>query len=374
MIAQLDIRQERATRPVASAMAAFWAGFVQPSFFALALMAVVFVVAAGGVVLGVTPSAIAGPLGQYVPRAEDDAEGFATRDAYQLADPRTPAGTRPRLYVIGNSLIAQAFASAPALERDLRMVTDRDWNLYFMTTPLQGPLDEAALADYATSRHAGTVVLSLGFDRLYSDRDYLLRYYKMGRLGFRSEFADNLVSEYLDARPRRRTGIFLVDNRDFILRNATMTGLRMLAQQPAQQKIDIYVFRQTDIKLSTYSREILGSLRATYRHDGVAVKLLENTAAMLKERGNRIVFYQPTISEDLLKDPADRRRYEVHLANSVALAKRLGGHYCEAPAAAKPPPQAYRDYYHIDDSVWQEKLRVTLARCVAAANRERIPV
>ena len=323
---------------------------------------------------GVTPSALAGPLGQYVPRASDDAEGFATRDAYQLADPGTPAGTRPRLYVIGNSLVAQAFASAPALEHDLRNVTGRDWNLYVMTTPLQGPLDEAALADYATSRHSGTVVLSIGFDRLYSDRDYLLRYYKMGRLGFRSEFADNMVRQYLDTRPRRHTGIFLVDNRNFVLRNATMTGLRMLTRQPAEQKIDIYVFRQTDIKLSTYSREILASLRATYRHDGVAVKLLENTAAMLKERGNRIVFYQTTISDDLLTNPADRERYQIHLANSAALAKRLGGYYCEAPAAAKPPPQAYRDYYHIDDPVWQEKLRVTLAHCVAAANRERTPV
>ena len=371
MMAKLDIRQARAPRPFVSAAAALWAGFVQPSFLALAVMAVVFVTAASGILFGVTPSVMAGTLGQYVPRASDDSEGFATRDAYRLADPTVPAGDKPRLYVVGNSLIAQALASKPALERDLRIASDRDWNVTVMTTPLQGPLDEAALADFATRQHPGTVVLSIGFDRFYSNQNQLLRYYKMARLGLRSDLVDEQVRDILKAKPRRQTGVFLVDNRNFVLRNATMTGLRFLAQYPAEQKIDVYLFEQTHVKLSTYSREILNSLRANYRHDGVAVKLLESTAAMLRERGSHIVFFQIPISDALLTDPADRRRYDIHLANSVALAKRLGGYYCEPRADARPPSQAFRDYYHIADPASQEKLRVTLARCVTDANRER---
>lgn len=348
---------------------AFWSGFNTPSLFALAVMVVSFVATALGVLVGVTPTRLAGPLAPYLARGSTDAEGFATSEAFQLAYGPKTSGGPPRLYIIGNSLIAQALASDERMTADMRKATRREWDVRFLISPLQGALDEAALADYATRQTPGIVMLSSGFDRLGSDTAELLKYYRMARLGFRSEWPDEQVRSILNARPRRTTGNFLFDNRFFFIRNASMISLRYATRQPAEYRIDSYIFKQTDIKLSTYSAEILKNLKANYRPGKIAVALLTDTANRLKARGNRIVLFEAPISPALLANPVDRERYEIHLQEMARLSANLGAYYCRLPDGVAVPPSIFRDYYHIADPAWQERLRVRLAECVADMTR-----
>lgn len=348
---------------------AFWSGFTTPSLFALVVMVVAFVATALGVFVGVTPTQLAGPLAPYLARGSTDAEGFATSEAYKLAYGPKTVGGPPRLYIIGNSLIAQALASDERMTADMHRATRRDWDVRFLISPLQGALDEAALADYATRQTPGIVMLSSGFDRLGSDTAELLKYYRMARLGFRSEWPDEQVRSILNARPRRTTGNFLFDNRFFFIRNASMISLRYATRQPAEYRIDSYVFKQTDIKLSTYSTEILNNLKANYRPGKIAVDLLTDTATRLKARGNRIVLFEAPISPALLANPVDRERYEIHLQEMARLSANLGAYYCRLPDGVAVPPSIFRDYYHIADPAWQARLRARLAECVADVTR-----
>jgi hypothetical protein len=353
-----------------AALAALWAGFTQPSLFALCTIAIMSVATVVAAFILVTPEKLSGPFGAYLVTTSEDVEGAATKNAYILVDPRKPITITPHLYVVGNSLIAQAFADGPKLDKALEADTGKTWQTYFMTTGSQGPLDEAALVDYATMHQPGVVVLPINFDRFDDDVKEMMKFYRMGRLGFRSDLADNQVKHILKQRPRRKTGVFIVDNRFFFLRNASIMGLRFLTQQPAEQKIDAFVFRPVAKKLVTYKRDIVGSLRENYQHPELATALLESTAQTIRERGSRMVFFQVPISKILLDNPADYQRYLTHLAKSEELAKRLGGVYCKPPGDAVLPTNLFSDYYHLANPVWQDKMRKILARCVADVQRE----
>lgn len=348
---------------------AFWAGFTQPSGWALLLMLATAVVTAAILVTTLTPKTLAGPLGVYLPNQAEDAEGFATREALRLAYNDTTAPHRPRLYVPGNSVIAQALASDTAMKRTLDRQADHDWDVVFLTTPIQGPLDEAALLDYATRHRPGIVALSISTDRLSSDADHHLKYYRYGRIGFRSELADRKVERFLNARPRRTTGIFLLDNRAFYLRNAQMSALRFVTRKPAERTIDMYLTPQTETTLKVFRSEILDNVRSNHRPGTLAVDMLAATSEFLRARGNKIIFFNVPISGAVLDNPDDHRRYQVHLAEAERLSGELGGHYCGLTPEQSPPPSAYRDYYHIEDAAWQERMRARLAECVAAVHQ-----
>jgi hypothetical protein len=352
-----------------SCWAALWAGFTQPSAVALALVAVTFIATAACMIIFVTPARLAGPMGIYLPRAADDAEGFATRDALRGAHEVKQPNAPPRIYVPGNSIIAQAFGNDEALKRNLKTRMGHEWDVMFLTTPIQGALDEATLLEYATRQRPGIVVLSISTDRLNSDVAHLLKYYRYGRLGFRSDLADRQVTEILKADPRRRTGFFLFDNRFFYLRNTDIMTLRLLTGQVAERKIDIYLLPQTDTSRQRLRQEILENIRINHKPGQVTVDLLASTAEYLRARGNRIIFFNVPVSEEVLGNPADRQLYETHNREAEQLAGQLGGHYCGVTADQTPPPSAYHDYYHIGDAVWQERLRRRLAECVAEVQR-----
>jgi hypothetical protein len=353
---------------LASIGSALWAGFVQPSLFSLILMILVFAATVLTVFVGVTPARMSGPFGDYLARTSDDAEGFATRDAYRLADPGKPISRVPHIYVIGNSLIAQSFANVPKLAKALETTTHRTWDAFIMTSGAQGALDEAALVDYATKRQPGVVVLSVGFDRFENNPGKLMYYYKLARLGFRSDLAEDEVKNIVKASPKRRTGIFILDNKLFFLRNANTIGLRLLALHPAEQRVDNFIYNQTPEHLAKYRQGILDSLRQNYQHGDLAVSLLANTISAAQARGSKVILFQTPVSEAVLTDPADRKRHAVHVARSAALAARLGASYCSPPASGVLPDRIFKDYYHLKDAAWQERFRMILAECVSASN------
>lgn len=359
-----------ARSPLRAALAAFWTGFTQPSLFALLGMAIMFVMTAIVIVISFTPERFAGPLGAYLLTSSEDVEGAATRHAFELASPRRAVSATPHLYVLGDSLIAQSLANEAKLNAAVEAQTGQTWATYVMTMGSQIPLDEAALVDYATSRQPGTVVLPMNFGRFDGDIKPMMRFYRMGRLGFRSDLADYQVKEILKERPRRRTGIFLFDNRFFYLRNARMMGLRLLLRNPVEQRVDNFREPVASEKLPANRLKIMAGLQRGYLHPKLLTELLTHTTKTIRARGSRVIFFQPPISKFLLENPVDYERFRIHLAKSEQLAKRLGAYYCKPPGDATLPTNLFADSYHLIDPAGQEAMRRVLARCVADMQRK----
>lgn len=352
-------------------LTAFWRGFVTPTPFALGLMLTVFAVTALLACVLVTPRAVVGQMGAYLPRSTKDTEAFATREALRLAISPAPKDA-PRLYVVSDSILAHAFASDRLTAEAMQTATSHPWDVAFLTTPLQGPFDEAALAEYATKQRPGVVVLSLSFDRFGLKKDDLIAQYRMGRVGVRSDWADEAVAS-VGEEPTRRTGIYVIDNRNFLLRNASIAMARALVGRPAERRIDAYLMHPplSETALAGQRQAILKHLRAPVPPDDIGVELLTETVQRLKAAGNTVVFVENPVSETLYETAADRARYASYIERSTALARQLGVSYCQLAARFQPPPAVFPDYIHVDDRAAQARLRAVLADCVIAALDEK---
>jgi len=362
--------QKPAPGRFADTMAQLWTGFHTPSLVALGLMALTFTATTVAAIFCITPSLLAGQFGTYLARDFEDDAGFVTHEAYRLASPETRPGSTKRVSVLGNSIIGQAFANGERLDDDLDRLTHHNWDVTMLTTGQQGPLDEAALVDYATKQDPGIVVLPIGFDRFESDPAEIMKYYRLGRIGIRSDLADYQARHLVGSKPRRRVGVLLFDNRNFFIRNGSIIALRAAFRQAPERRVDVYIFRHNAEKLKSYRRDLMKFLKHNYQHGELATNLLKSTTDTVKSRGGRVVFFQPPLAPNLFQTAAERHRYAVHLAKSAALAKELGGYYCHPSAAAHPPTEAFADFFHLKDPKWQARLRVVLARCIADAAQE----
>lgn len=351
----------------------FRAGLMAPTGYAFCLM--IGVVAGLLLLVGLSfnQERIVGPAGAYLARDASDSDAFATREAIHLAiAPRTTMAT-PRLFLFGDSIVAQAFANEVALERDLHAATGTTWQASFLTTAAQSTLDEAALVDKATRRQQGVVVLPLSVTRYGYTTHELVNYYRDGRLGFRSKWADDDI-RMLGEEPAFRTGIYAIDNRKFIARHLWM-DLRALAHQPVPRRVDSYVLPE-HINAAILAEQrvgILAALRGPMRDDDVSIRLLANTARRLKARGHILVFAEDPINAAAFEASSDRALYTAYLARSQALAARLGGFYCPLQRGGSSQSTTFADYFHVKDAREQSRLRLILADCVAAAVRGGTP-
>lgn len=350
-------------------LAAFWQGFVAPTRTALALMALMFLVTAAVVCAGFTPQLIAGPIGLYLPRSDRDAESFATREALSLSTPKVLADPTPRVYVISDSVLAQAFASDIETSKALQAATGKHWNATFLTTPLQGPLDEAALADQVAHGPKGVVVLPLSFERFGDTRDNLIATYQMQRLGLRSQWADQNVAA-LGGTPRRILGVYALDNGAFVLRSTGIMSARLALGRASTRQIDRYVTPSlTEAELAKRRGVILSRLHASQNPDDLGMKIMADTVSRLRASGQTVVFAEEPVSEALFAGPEDKVLYGAYLARSAETARALGGVYCRLAERGQIAPEAYPDYIHLIDPAHQAQLREALARCVARAYR-----
>lgn len=350
------------------AFTSFWRGFVTPSWVALCLTIITCAVTGVLVFSLFTPTRLAGPLGAYLPRSTHDTEGFATRDALALSRNSASSSRLPALYVIGDSIMAHMFASDVLTARALRAVTGQSWHVSFLTTPLQGELDEATLADYATRMQPGVVVLALSIDRFDEQPASLIELYWMGRLGLRSDWADQDVA-MLGGQLRKRTGIYAVDNGQFLLRNVASMVIHMIFGKGPVRRIDDFVpSRGFDPKSLEDQREaMLRALRNPMHSNSLGIRLLAETVRRLRARGTKVVFVEQELNAKLFNESVDRSKYEEYLQNSPAIAKALGGAYCRLGKFYRPAPAAFADYIHIINKVSQDELRRALAICVAGA-------
>ncbi len=354
-------------------LTSFWSGFATPSATAAGLMLASGLVAAVAVCTLFTPQLVAGPMGQYLSRSIYDNESYATREALGLALTAQAADKGARsLYLISDSNNAHAFASDTETAAALERSTGKPWRATFMTTGSQGPLDEATLADYATRHGPGVVILSGSFERFGDDREEMLRYYHMERLGIRSDWADQKLRDD-GIKPRWRTGVYAIDNANFMLQHGGMMLLRALVHKAVPRQIDNFVPRHaTDERQRAMQRRIvIGRLRHGIDPRGFGVRYLTDTVHKLQARGNVVIFAEETNSADLFYGPQDRALYDVYLAKSKALAQSLGAGYCRLADAYDPPPSAYSDYVHVIDRTVQARLRQALAECVAAELKSR---
>lgn len=342
---------------------AFWRGFVAPTPFALGLMVVSFVLTAWIASVVPTPERIAGSWGQYLPRSEKDNEAFATREALTLSLPSAPGDTAPQLTILGSSISAHAFASEPGMADAIRAATGKDWHVSILTTPLQGTVDEAALADHATRRRSGVVVLSIGFMRFGAPAKEYVDLGRMERLGIRSDWADAQM-RMLGGEPRRQTGNYAVDNRNFLLRNADVLLLRWLGGNPARRRIDAYW--QPRASHETQHREMLEYLERSAKPDPVGVKLLDDIVRRIEARGSSVVLFEEPVNPALLDDQTHSALYENHIVRSAKVAASVGAFYCRPAQPLRPTTADYGDFDHIAVPAAQARQRQALAACVAA--------
>jgi len=355
---------------VVETIVAFWTGFVQPTRFALLLMIATFTAGTLAMGLGITPSTLAGRLGDYIPKNFADSDAFLTIRMFRMAENTAAPDGTPNLYVVGDSRMAHALASESGLETALHTATGRSWHAEMLTTPQQMVLDASALIDTVTKGKPGIVVMAIGAGRLTSSKEDELHFYRMARLGFRSKWQDEQV-RLLGEKPRRVTGNYVIDNRNFLLRNASNTVRNLVYYGPPVRRIDAYTIgvRFSPKEWKFFHDTVLSDLRtAANRPDPTTIRLLEDTARRLEARGNRLIVFEPPISDRTFTNEGDRRDYQNYIKLAADLTKRMGGYYC-LPSDVHPPASAFADFHHLTNPYWQGRLRIALSKCIEAATK-----
>lgn len=349
-------------RKFRAAAVGLWAGFVTPSSNALLLMLASCAAPGLAVCLLITPRLLAGPMGIYLPSAQDT-EASATRKALTPGNlPLGPANPQ-RLCVLGDSVLAHSFADEAATAAQLRRATGRPWQAIFLTTGDQDPLERAALADYATRPGPCVVVLPLSFERRMSAGE-IIRLDSFDRLGVSSPWADAVRLGL--GRGRRPTGVYAIDHGHFLLREAPGFIWRLVTQKPETTAVDAYAPKAplSSPELARRRLLIVASLK-DQTDSRLSEHLLGDLVARLKARGARVEFVEEEFSPALFATPYDLALYQAYLDRSARAAVRLGGSYCRLSDAYQPPAEQYPDFLHLTDRQSQSRLRAALAQCVA---------
>jgi hypothetical protein len=343
-----------------------WRGFVSPSGFAFTLILATALLSAAALCAVVTPSLLAGPLGVYLPRSTKDSEAAATHKALALAiDAPTPGV--PRLCMVSNSVLAHSFADEAGTAKDLKAATGQGWQVTFLTTPLQGPIDQAVLADYATRQSPCLVVMGMNFMRYSMTKEQVERLDTLVRLGVTSPWG-NVERAEIGLSNGRHLGIYALDNSRFLLRRAPTFAARMLLRRPAVPPIADYAPDKPlgDGELAKRRDIITAGLFQT--NNDLPDRTLRRLMELLKARHSPVLFVEEPVSPDLFRTAAEKAAYQSYLARSERTAKDMGGSYCRLQAAFQPPASQYADYLHLINPGSQERLRQGLASCVASTH------
>ena len=348
----------------------FGKALVTPSRLTFALMMATFAGLLAIGCWGITAEFLAGPSGRFLARDSEDNYAFTTREALQLAL-LSKARAEPRLYVLGDSIVAQAFVGEEDMAGMLARETGHAWGVSILTTGGQDPLSEAALADFATRRTPGIVVIPLYPTRFQFSRQDLIDLYKLRPIGLSSAWADRQVVA-LKGSPDPRIGIYAIDNHKFLLRNLPAFGWRFATGRAAARSTYGYVrFRRPD-ELKRQRDVVLTALRkGAIDTEGDAARILAHTTRALIERGNTVIFVEAPFNEKIFETARDRALYEDYLRKTPAFAASLGARYCPLGRTDLPTTMKFADYFHQVDPATQVFFSRSLARCVVRAAAER---
>ena len=358
-------------RSTLASLTAFWNGLVTPTPRTCLYSVGVFAAVLASVCAVFSPDRLAGPLGAYLPASPRDNESFVTREALQLARTTPQLDPRPHLHVIGSSIEGHAFVDPQAFAQALQAGTGQRWQVSLLTTPRQGAIDEAAIADYATRGVPGVTLLPFGPIRFGPTEQEERELVGLRRLGLPSPWAADQTAA-IGEQPRFLTGIYALDARDFLanglpglLRNL-LTGRRPPRRVDAYSpdQLDFHDTPEQDRKLTERFRQSI--IRGT-RPDAQDRQQLANIVGKLRERGSIVILFEEPVNLSVIASPADRLAYARYLAAAPDLAKRLGAHYCRPTGAAVPAVSDFVDRDHLGAAAAQAAMRATVARCVAQA-------
>lgn len=282
----------------------FWEGFSTPSALAFRVFCIALAATCAFCLWFFSETTLAGPLGRYLPRTGQDAEGFATHEALRAGH---TAPDRPRIVILGTSTLAQAIGPGKTLKDGLLAATGHDWEIVNLTTPLQAPTDQFALAERALDSQGADsppviVVLGFGLQRLRWTAARTLEMAAMPRLGLRSAWADAEMTQ-LGGTPQPRSGFYLRDNLDFVLINGSEALMRLVLLSPAKRRIDSYA-EGGPHGPRLEARRIMGEdIRAGLPQLAPLQAGIERLAAHLAARPNtRLVLIEEPLSPALVAD------------------------------------------------------------------------
>ena len=348
-------------------LAAFWSGASTPSRTGLAALLAAFTATLAFSVWFFSPTAMAGRMGDYLPRSPLDAEAFATVQAVRLG---THWIELPTIIALGSSTIAQSLGDGSATLEELHAATGQNWSFISLTTPQQSPLDQIALLQTALAGHQPdgpplVILLSTSGQRLTWTPQRILDGTFQNRLGLQSSWATEEIAQ-LNGTPPRQTGMYVIDNFGFVCLNGTEALLRMALGRPAEQRIAAYA---TGPERLGPDRAI-ASLRGRYilGQDNVDAylalqnRLLERLSAFANVH---VVLMDEPFAPDALQDLG---LTALHSASEDIIAKFAsdnGLEYLTPIAQSGLEPQDFHDTFHIKLGEPQDRVQRQLGQQLA---------
>lgn len=345
--------------------AEFRKGFVELSGTAFFSMVVAFILTLFTMVWFFSPSALAGVFGDYAARSPQDAEAFATVEALRLADREAE---RPQLLLFGTSSIAQAFANPNVLKSAMKDYPGvGEWDVHILATPLQTRLDQLTLIETALQNRKPddpplVIAIGVGLHRLGPTNARMFELEQSGRLGIRSDWADEMLAN-LGITPRKRSKIHVVENYKFAVKNATSALLRLAMLRPATRYIDSYA-RGDEIPRDKRPREATREqIERSQNSAHGYLSFLEELYDRMNEIPNvYLVLLDDRLSPDFLSD------FDyLELSNQVyskleRYATEFGSVFIPMMKNADLTPDDYHDDYHIKSGEPQQHVRAAFAK------------
>lgn len=233
----IAVRSAPSRQPVASSPGlrvltgfarAIGTGLTRPSWLSMLTCGAV-VGALGLFALSVNEQFVGRHFSPFIPLDSLDYFPAASFDAVRMESSADP---RPALVIMGASATNESVLETPELEEALR-AAGLDMQVFRLTTSRQNLWESQALAAKLPRDRPAVFVLGIGPSRFTWTKQQLQRTVWFPNLGFRSEVIDD-NARAAGLSPQRRTGFYVLDNRNFFLPRAVKAAGRYLTNRPVE--------------------------------------------------------------------------------------------------------------------------------------------
>jgi hypothetical protein len=342
-------------------------GFLRPSRLSAGVALACFGLTLGLALWFFSEPVLSGPLGRFLAKSDRDAEARATYRVLQL---RSAPPDRPELLVLGSSAMANAVASERGMENELYQSTGRRWSVSILTTPAQSLLDQLTLIDVALGPAPGPrrpvlIVVEMSALREEGTARRTLELERMGRLGVRSDWADQVVRE-LGATPRPRSVFYPAENYDFVLIHGGKSLLRLLLGSPARVPIAVYGPPSPLPPEKRDRRKILAEITGGRVTRTLTFRVLDQLLRRLRAYPNvHVVLAQTRLSPQFGLATGSEDLQSAAEARAQSFAADHGTEYWPVFTEANVSPDAFYDDIHIATAPDRDRIRKALAGHIA---------
>lgn len=347
---------------------AFITGLTEFSWLALGLALVLALAGIGLTGHFFSYATLSGPEGRFLAGSAQDAESHSTWKALNLSR-RT--SHQPLLVVLGSSVTATAYASEPALARELKAATGQDWDVALLATPLQSALDQLTMLEAVLGKPPGPaspVLIVIGTSPMrdgYQAKEILARE-SLGRLGLRSDWADAIVRAQ-GAPPRPRNGWYLFDNDRYVVNNARTALLRFLTRRAAPRDFASLAPQSPppdrDKRQANLVRRIIAGQRSPDPFNAGIQKAL--VARLAAYPATRLAFIDEGLDPAFLANQRLTSPERAYRNRFAAQASAMQVPFWQVSLDVAAPPQAFGDELHIRSGSVQMAFRKVLALRIA---------